>query len=111
MAVGRGGPCGRPGRHKACPYTAGRGDMKAAELFDLTGQVALVTGASSGLGVRFAQCLAENGAAVALVARRVDRLAAVKAEIERAGGRAAAIAADVLDRAAIARAFDQAEAA
>src|SRR5215472_7796505 len=85
--------------------------MPAAELFDLTGQVALVTGASSGLGVGFARCLAENGAAVALVARRVDRLAAVKAEIERAGGRAVAIAADVLDRAAIARAFDQAEAA
>jgi 3-oxoacyl-[acyl-carrier protein] reductase len=85
--------------------------MKSADLFDLTGQVALVTGASSGLGVRFAQVLAENGAAVALVARRIDRLAAVKAEIERAGGRAVAIAADVLDRAAIERAFDQAEAA
>jgi NADP-dependent 3-hydroxy acid dehydrogenase YdfG len=50
--------------------------MTAAELFDLTGQVAVVTGASSGLGVRFAQCLADNGAAVALVARRIDRLAA-----------------------------------
>ena len=44
--------------------------MSAAKLFDLTGQVALVTGASSGLGVRFAQVLAEAGAAVALVARR-----------------------------------------
>src|SRR5262249_40004997 len=85
--------------------------MKASELFDLTGQVALVTGASSGLGVGFAQCLAENGAAVALVARRTDRLAAVKEEIERAGGHAVAIEADVLDRTAIARAFDQAEAA
>jgi 3-oxoacyl-[acyl-carrier protein] reductase len=85
--------------------------MKAADLFDLTGQVALVTGASSGLGVRFAQVLAENGAAVALVARRADRLAAVRAQIEAAGGRAVAIEADVLDRAAIARAFDAAEAA
>jgi 3-oxoacyl-[acyl-carrier protein] reductase len=83
--------------------------MKSAELFDLTGQVALVTGASSGLGVRFAQVLAGNGAAVALVARRAERLAAVKAEIERAGGRAVALEADVLDRAAIARAFDAAE--
>ena len=83
--------------------------MTAANLFDLTGQVALVTGASSGLGVRFAQVLAEAGAAVALVARRADRLATVKAQIEKAGGRAVAIAADVLDRDAMARAFDAAE--
>src|SRR2546426_760610 len=85
--------------------------MKAADLFDLAGQVALVTGASSGLGVRFAQVLAANGAAVALVARRAERLSAVKSEIEDNGGRATAIEADVLDRAAIARAFDAAEAA
>lgn len=83
--------------------------MSAARLFDLTGQVALVTGASSGLGVRFAQVLAEAGAAVALVARRADRLAAVKGEIEAAGGRAVAIAADVTDRGAMTRAFDAAE--
>jgi 3-oxoacyl-[acyl-carrier protein] reductase len=83
--------------------------MTAAEMFNLKGQVALVTGASSGLGVRFAEVLAENGAAVALVARRADRLAAVKARIEQAGGRALAIGADVLDRGAMARAFDAAE--
>ena len=83
--------------------------MTAAELFDLTGRVALVTGASSGLGVRFAQVLASEGAAVALVARRGDRLAAVKAGIETAGGRAVAIGADVLDRNAMVRAFDAAE--
>ena len=53
--------------------------MTVAEMFDLKGQVALVTGASSGLGVRFAEVLAENGAAVALVARRADRLTAVQA--------------------------------
>jgi 3-oxoacyl-[acyl-carrier protein] reductase len=85
--------------------------MKAASLFDLTGRVALVTGASAGLGLRFAEVLAANGAAVALVARRMDKLKAAQAKIEDAGGRALAIAADVLDRTAMMSAFDQAEAA
>jgi NAD(P)-dependent dehydrogenase (short-subunit alcohol dehydrogenase family) len=83
--------------------------MSTLELFDLKGRVALVTGASSGLGVRFAQVLAGAGAAAALVARRTDRLAAVKAGIEQAGGRAVAVGADVLDRKAMAGAFDEAE--
>ena len=85
--------------------------MKAQELFDLTGRVAMVTGASSGLGVRFAEVLAANGAAVVLVARRKERLAAVQAKIEADGGRAIAVEADVLDRAAMVAAFDAAEAA
>ncbi len=83
--------------------------MKAAQLFDLTGRVALVTGASSGLGARFAAVLAENGAAVALVARRADRLTALRDKITVSGGKAVAIEADVLDRAAMVRAFDEAE--
>ena len=85
--------------------------MKASELFDLTGRVGLVTGASNGLGLRFAEVLTANGAAVALVARRKERLAALQAKIEAAGGRAVAIAADVLDNASMRRAFDAAEAA
>jgi 3-oxoacyl-[acyl-carrier protein] reductase len=83
--------------------------MAAADIFDLHGKVALVTGASSGLGVRFAECLAENGASVVLVARRADRLDEVKARIEKAGGRAVAVEADVRDRAAMVAAFDAAE--
>src|SRR5215468_7269791 len=83
--------------------------MRAAELFDLTGQVALVTGASSGLGHHFAQVLAANGAAVVLVARRADRLAELKMLIDHEGGRAVAVEADVLDRAAMTRAFETAE--
>jgi NAD(P)-dependent dehydrogenase (short-subunit alcohol dehydrogenase family) len=85
--------------------------MKAGTLFDLTGEVALVTGASSGLGARFAQVLAANGAKVALVARRKDRLDALCERIAADGGTAIAIEADVLDRAAMQRAFDQTEAA
>ena len=83
--------------------------MKAAELFDLSGQVALVTGASSGLGHRFAQVLAANGAAVVLVARRAERLAELKMLIDDEGGRALAVSADVLDHAAMRLAFDAAE--
>jgi 3-oxoacyl-[acyl-carrier protein] reductase len=83
--------------------------MKASAMFDLTGEVALVTGSSSGLGLRFAEVLAANGAKVALVARRAERIAALQKKIEAAGGKAIAIEADVLDRKAMARAFDAAE--
>ena len=83
--------------------------MKAEEIFRLDGQVALVTGASSGLGSRFAEVAAANGASVVLVARRAERLAALRKKIEKSGGRAAVAEADVTDRAAIARAFDAAE--
>ncbi|MGB6504445.1 MAG: glucose 1-dehydrogenase [Xanthobacteraceae bacterium] len=83
--------------------------MAASDIFGLHGRVALVTGASSGLGARFAEVLAENGASVVLAARRADRLAALKARIEKSGGRALVAEADVRDRAAMRAAFDAAE--
>ncbi len=83
--------------------------MAAAEIFDLHGKVALVTGASSGLGARFAEVLAAAGASVVLVARRADRLDALKTRIEKSGGKAIAAEADVRDRAAMRAAFDAAE--
>jgi NAD(P)-dependent dehydrogenase (short-subunit alcohol dehydrogenase family) len=61
---------------------------------DLAGRVALVTGASSGLGVRFAHVLASQGASVILAARRADRLAELAAEINAAGGKALAVQMD-----------------
>lgn len=83
--------------------------MDSSKIFRLDGQVALVTGASSGLGVRFAEVAAANGADVMLVARRGDRLQTLRTKIEKAGGRAAVAEADVTDRASVANAFDAAE--
>mgnify|MGYP000356765174 CR=1 FL=1 len=76
--------------------------------FSLDGEVALVTGASSGLGHAFAGMLADAGASVALGARRRDRCAEAAAEI---GGNAHAVALDVTDTASIEAALDDVEAA
>ncbi len=65
----------------------------------LSGTVAIVTGASSGIGEATGLRLAQEGASVALVARRKDRLDAIVSEIEAAGGTALAVAADISDRA------------
>ena len=83
--------------------------MKAADMFNLIGRVALVTGASSGLGQQFARALADNGAAVVLAARRTDRLLDLQQELEAKGGKALAVEADVTDRAAMVAAFNAAE--
>jgi NAD(P)-dependent dehydrogenase (short-subunit alcohol dehydrogenase family) len=83
----------------------------ATDRLSLAGRTALVTGASSGFGRHFARVLAGAGAAVALAARRLDRLQQLEAEIRAGGGRAAAVGLDVTDRASVARAFDAAEAA
>jgi NAD(P)-dependent dehydrogenase (short-subunit alcohol dehydrogenase family) len=80
-----------------------------ADLFSLRGRTALVTGASSGIGRVLAKGLAEAGARVAVVARRVERLADLVGEIEQAGGEALAASADVVDADAVERAFDAAE--
>jgi len=78
--------------------------------FDLTDKTALVTGASSGLGARFARVLAANGATVVLASRRVGRLKELRAEIESEGGDAHVIEMDVTDPVAIAAGVAQAEA-
>ena len=71
--------------------------MTVLDLFRLDGRVAIVTGASSGLGVAFATALAEAGADVVLGARRVDRLEETAALVRAAGRKAVTMATDVAD--------------
>jgi len=73
------------------------------------GKIALVTGASSGLGARFAKVLAQAGAQVVLAARRTDRLKELRAEIEAEGGAAHMVQLDVTDYASIKSAIAHAE--
>lgn len=73
----------------------------------LAGTVALVTGASSGIGAATAKALAGQGASVALLARRADRLDAIKLDIEAAGGTAVVTTADVTDAKQVATAVDR----
>lgn len=78
--------------------------------FDMSGKVAMVTGASSGFGVHFAKILAQRGAKVVVAARRVDRLESLVNEIKASGGKALAVAMDVTNSDSIVSAFDQGEA-
>ncbi len=78
---------------------------------DLSGQIAIITGASSGLGARFARVLAAAGATVAVCARRVDKLEALVADITAAGGTAHAFAIDVADQGQCLALAEQVEAA
>ena len=73
------------------------------------GKIALVTGASSGLGARFAKVLAQAGAQVVLASRRVERLKELRAEIEASGGAAHVVALDVTDYGSIKSAIAHAE--
>jgi NAD(P)-dependent dehydrogenase (short-subunit alcohol dehydrogenase family) len=84
--------------------------VTALPSFDITGQVALITGASSGIGEHFARVLAAAGARVALAARREDRLAELAREIEAAGGQCLPLACDVTKQASVAAAIAAAEA-
>ncbi len=76
---------------------------------DLSGRIALVTGASSGLGAQFARTLAKAGAAVVLASRRTDRLKELRAEIEGEGGSAHVVELDVTSQDSISAAVARAE--
>lgn len=82
-----------------------------SDLFDVSSEVILVTGASQGLGRRFATTLAGQGAAVILAARQAGKLEDLAKEIKAAGGRASVVSMDVTDLASITKAIDQAETA
>jgi hypothetical protein len=89
-------------------------DSKEQEAFvaysiDLSGRVAMVTGASSGLGAQFARTLSRAGAAVVLASRRVDKLKELRAQIEGEGGSAHVVSLDVTDHASIKSAVAHAE--
>jgi len=90
---------------------AGARPLRAAGIFDMSGAVVLVTGASSGIGRRFAAVLAANGARVALAGRRREALDEAVANIAAAGGAALAVPFEVADPDGHGAAFDAVEAA
>jgi gluconate 5-dehydrogenase len=88
-----------------------RGSAMSDSLFDLTGQVALVTGTSRGLGQYFARALAKAGADLVLTSRHCESLHEFEAEIRGLGRRSVALELDVRDKASIDRMVKEAEAA
>ncbi|MCG2592943.1 SDR family oxidoreductase [Ramlibacter sp. XY19] len=80
-----------------------------AYTIDLSGRVAFITGASSGLGAQFARVLARSGAAVVLASRRIEKLKDLRAQIEGEGGDAHVVGLDVTDRVSIKAAVAHAE--
>src|SRR5258708_21767478 len=81
------------------------------DIFDVSKEIILVTGASQGLGRQFARVLSAHGAAVVLAARQTAKLKSLEDEITGQGGRAVAVQMDVTDLASIGTAIDSAEAA
>lgn len=77
--------------------------------FDLTGRIVMVTGASSGVGKRFAEILAESGARVVITGRRLPLLQEIQSSIEAKGGTVLAVPMDVADESSTIAAFDAAE--
>ena len=80
------------------------------DLLSVQGKVALVTGASSGLGAHFSKVLASAGAKVIVAARRVEKLASVVDEINTSGGIATAVALDITNQESVIEAMDKGEA-
>ncbi|MBP6011879.1 MAG: SDR family NAD(P)-dependent oxidoreductase [Alphaproteobacteria bacterium] len=83
--------------------------MTSKVTFDLNGQTAFITGATSGFGLRFAEVLSDAGATVVITGRRIDRLQALKTKIESRGGRALPLALDVTQAAEIRACVAEAE--
>ena len=83
----------------------------AMKLFDLSGKVAIVTGGNGGIGLGMARGLAEAGAAIAVVGRNEAKSLAAVSELEKAGGKAISVAADVTDKNAVAAMIERVQSA